>query len=99
MPPLVCSDEALEPRLLVAVELSLDFFLAVPVADLTRSGEPRGVCEVELAADAVDSLEFDLGGWGNEAMLTVLRRPLSAPPFENAAEVDRKDVTLEEEFD
>lgn len=60
--PSMPSDEVLEPRLLVAVELSLDFFLAVPVADLTRSGEPRGVCDVELAADAVDSLDFALGG-------------------------------------
>lgn len=97
-PSVVCNDDALEPRWLAA-ELSLDFFLAVPVADLMRSGEPRGVCEVELAADAVDSLEFALGGWGNEAILTVLRRLFSAPPPANAPEVDRKEDTLEDEFD
>jgi hypothetical protein len=98
MPLFAFRDEVLELRVPFAVELSLDFFLAVPVADL-RSGEPRGVCDVELAAEAVDSLEFALGGWGNEAILTVLRRLFSAPLVANAPEVDRKEDTLEVEFD
>jgi hypothetical protein len=76
---------------MVVPELSLDCFLALIVAGLVMSGVPRGVVvvDVELETDAIDSLPPDLGGWGNEAMLTDLRTVLSVPIGVTVPETDR----------
>lgn len=107
-PLLFKREGVLELRLPLAVaELGLDCFFAFTLPPeepvFERSGELRlvdGSCDVELEIEeAVDSLEPAFGGWGNAAMLTVLRRVLSEALSAPEPEVDLGVAMPEVEFD